>query len=111
MAAQAQSNRFAALDLGAVGPPDGGAAGHESDSSVGSNDEPQRTSIWAPAAAELQSRYLLLQVRCLRSEELRRQSKTAMRGSTPGRWTLAAELLRTAYELLEQVMWSSECIE
>jgi len=92
-------NRFAALDLGAGAPE--ADAGHDSDGSVGSNAPPA-------AAAELQTRYLVLQAQCLRSEELRRQSEAVMRDSAPGRWTLSAELLRAAYELLEQAMGSPE---
>ena len=109
-AAQSVLNRFSALDLG-----------HESDGSVGSSEPPRRTAGaggaserragGAPAAPELQTRYLLLQVQCLRSEELRHESVTVMRGPTPGRWTQSAELLRAAYELLEAAMGGAECME
>lgn len=107
-ATRAMLNRFAMLDVGGGGP--AALDGHESE---GSNEEPQQagTAAPSPSAADEQSRYLLLQAQCLRSEEFRRKSEIVSRSGNPGRWTQSAELLRAAYTLLEQAMGSDEHME
>ena len=58
----------------------------------------------AAAGADPQARYLILQGQCLLAEDLRRQSAACIAGSAPGKWTLAAEYLRSAYAFLERLM-------
>jgi hypothetical protein len=73
------------------------------------NDAPPPLEVDpASPGTDPQTRYLLAQARCHLAELYREQSAECMSGSEPGKWTQAAEHLKTAFSILDQLMNTDE---
>jgi len=91
-------NRFAALGL------DDGEEPTPAGSSVESGQDSTGEEPEVGPSGDRQARYLLLQGLCLQAELLRAEAAEFWSSKSPGRWSLQAEKLRQAYELVAKAM-------